>query len=106
MEWFDGMEGLTLDGLRAVSRFGRWAGHLEVWGLDGRWVLLFRPSGKQERQTFYLQGEKSGRPREFARLDTVMRIARRLGGCGLWVSYNDVRSRIPRESASLGSVDL
>lgn len=81
-----GMEGLTLEAMKAMVLTGRHVGKLELHRYGDRWVMLFRPPGQQQRTTFYLMGEKSRRPRLFASADTALGIVATMKIPGLWVS--------------------
>jgi hypothetical protein len=87
---FSGMDGLTLEAMKCMVRVGRHVGKLELCLYRERWVLLFLPPGKQGGKTFYLMGEKSRRPRLFAKADTALRIARTMVTPGLWVSFSSI----------------
>jgi hypothetical protein len=83
---FGGMEGLTLEAMKAMVSAGRHWGKLELHRHGDRWVMLFRPPGQQDRTRFYLMGEKSRRPRLFASADTALGIVATMKIPGVWVS--------------------
>ena len=82
---FSDMEGLTIEGMRSITRLGRNVGKLQLDPVGNRWVLVFSPPGKQRGKKFYLEAEKSRRPRLFAKADTALGIARTMIISGLWV---------------------
>lgn len=86
---FSGMQGLTLEAMKQVVSLGRGAGKLNLCRYGDRWVLLFLPPGRQGSKTFYLMGEKSRRPRLFAKADTALGIADTMVIPGVWVSFTD-----------------
>lgn len=84
---FQGMEGLTQDAFGALVRTGRGVGKLQLFRHGERWVLLFRPPGKQSGKTFFLMAKHSRKPRLFAKADTALGIASTFCIQGLWVSF-------------------
>ena len=84
---FQGMTGLTQDAFVQMVRLGRGVGKLNLCRTGDRWVLLHRPPGIQGGKTFYLMGEKSRRPRLFAKADTALSLAGELFIGGLWVDF-------------------
>lgn len=86
---FSRMEGLTLEGMKALAGIGRHVGRLQLLKHGERWALVFLPPGRQGGKTYYLMSEKSRQPRMFAKADTALRIASTmyLPGAGLWVSF-------------------
>lgn len=82
---FRGMEGLTVEGMRSITRLGRHVGKLQLYPVGDRWALVYRPPGKQVGKNFYLMGEKSRAPRLFAKADTALGIARTMTIPGIWV---------------------
>ena len=83
-----GMEGITLDSMRHLVRMGRQVGKLNLCRYGKHWVLLFRPPGRRAGKTFYLMGEKSRRPRLFAKADTALGIAATVMIPGVWVNFS------------------
>lgn len=90
---FSGMEGLTLEGMKGLAGIGRHVGKIQLYRHGEKWVLLFFPPGKQGGKTYYLMGEKSRRPRLFAKADTALGVAAMMCVPGLWVSFAEVSSR-------------
>lgn len=84
------MDGLTQDAFGALVRTGRGVGKLQLLRHGERWVLLFRPPGKQGGKTFFLMAKHSRQPRLFASADTALGIASRMFIPGLWVSFTGV----------------
>lgn len=91
---FGGMQGLTLEAMKAMVSAGRHWGKLQLYRHGDRWVMLFRPPGQQAGKTFYLMGEKSRRPRLFVSADTALRIVATMKIPGLWVSPFQMPERI------------
>jgi hypothetical protein len=92
MDVFSRMEGLTLEGMKSLAGIGRHVGKLQLFRHGERWVLLFLPPGKQGGKRFYLMGEKSRRPRLFAKADTALAIAATMSIPGVWVSFSAIIS--------------
>lgn len=87
---FTRMEGLTLEAFGALVGMGRGVGKLQLFRHGKRWVLLFRPPGKQGGKTYYLMAKHSRQPRLFAKADTALGVASTMCIPGLWVGFTGV----------------
>lgn len=87
---FQGMDGLTLEAFGALVGTGRGVGKLQLFRHGERWVLLFRPPGKQSGKTYFLMAKHSRQPRLFAKADTALGVASTLCIPGLWVSFTGI----------------
>lgn len=85
---FRDMEGLTIEGMRALTSQGRHVGKLQLYPVGDRWALVYSPPGKQLRRSLYLMGEKSRAPRLFAKVDTAVGVARTMIIPGIWVHFS------------------
>jgi hypothetical protein len=104
MDPFRDMEGLTIEGMRSITSLGRHVGKLQLYPVGARWVLVYRPPGQQVRKNFYLMGEKSRRPRLFAKADTALGIARTMIIPGIWVHLSPLQG-VPYEPSGTYIVD-
>jgi hypothetical protein len=81
--WNVTFEGIPLDGFRALARLDRGQGKFQlVPHHRSGWVLVFMPLAHRSGRGWYLQAEKSGKIRVFARIDSAVRVAKTLPYAG------------------------
>lgn len=92
--FFEHKRPVMLDELRRLASDGRWPIRLNLYLVDGRWVIVYSQRGRgkwsEGQGDGYLMAETSGKPRFFAKADTALRVVEGLGRySGIYVTFSD-----------------